>query len=36
MEKIPELVEFAELEDWIDEPLRTYSSGMNARLGWPE
>ena len=31
--KIPELVEFAELEDWIDEPLRTYSSGMNARLG---
>lgn len=33
MEKIPELVEFAELEDWIDEPLRTYSSGMNARLG---
>ena len=33
LDKIPELVEFAELEDWIDEPLRTYSSGMNARLG---
>ncbi|MBK64502.1 MAG: teichoic acid ABC transporter ATP-binding protein [Euryarchaeota archaeon] len=32
-QKIPELVEFAELEEWIDEPLRTYSSGMNARLG---
>ena len=33
LERIPELVEFAELEEWIDEPLRTYSSGMNARLG---
>jgi len=33
IEKIPELVEFAELENWIDEPLQTYSSGMNARLG---
>jgi len=33
LNKIPELVKFAELEDWIDEPLRTYSSGMNARLG---
>ena len=32
-ERIPELVEFAELEDWIDEPLKTYTSGMNARLG---
>ena len=32
-EKIPELVNFAGLEDWIDEPLRTYSSGMKARLG---
>ena len=31
---LPEILEFAELEEFIDAPLRTYSTGMVARLGF--
>jgi ABC-type polysaccharide/polyol phosphate transport system ATPase subunit len=42
-ELMDEVIAFAELEEFIEEPVRTYSTGMRARLGfsvasavWPE
>jgi ABC-type polysaccharide/polyol phosphate transport system ATPase subunit len=33
-EKLPRIIAFAELHEFIDAPLRTYSSGMVVRLGF--
>ncbi len=33
-DRVPEILEFAEIDDFLDHPVRTYSTGMSLRLGF--